>query len=131
LNRVNLKALWDLWWLGFPADGVGPLRFLEPVDLVAQADKVLRAKAAYCMDYFLDASSQLGLGNVRRIKEMNTTDRDKVFEQVFIHICQQKLFQGHDVEELDRKRIGDLSFQSICEYISGRRTLHLHAIVHT
>jgi hypothetical protein len=116
--------LWDLWWMGIPIQGICPLRMIDPVDIVPTIDKVRRSKAVHCMGKLTQSAIDLNLGSIETLRVMPTPDRDVIFEKAFLRLCNVCIFPNHHIEELDKRRIGELSYLSLYEYFLGRRSLH-------
>jgi hypothetical protein len=75
-----VKAIFDLWYEGIPAESITSFRFLEGEDLNSDSDRTYLCKAKKVLSYVVGSN-----GNTdATLGAMSPSDRSKYFQEVCI-----------------------------------------------
>ena len=106
--KCTTKAVWDLWWDGLPVERIKPLRHLKSFDLsradgnnMSKARKVLKALTGELTDEDVSA--------------LSISDRDNLFQDRYLQLFHPDQSEDHH----DRRRIGDLTYMTVYDLMSG------------
>jgi hypothetical protein len=120
-RNVHVKILWDLWWSGNRAENIGPYKNLASRDVADENDKTYLSRARRVVTAVVEEAERLNITTEQSIRKMNERERDKVFETAFYSLLTRLYPPGTTAEDLDKKRVGDLSYLSIYPSIPKRQ----------
>eukprot|EP00602_Paraphysomonas_sp_CaronLab_P013122 CAMPEP_0185042226 /NCGR_PEP_ID=MMETSP1103-20130426/42225_1 /TAXON_ID=36769 /ORGANISM="Paraphysomonas bandaiensis, Strain Caron Lab Isolate" /LENGTH=523 /DNA_ID=CAMNT_0027582255 /DNA_START=1070 /DNA_END=2638 /DNA_ORIENTATION=+ len=121
----NVRTLWDLWWDGQQAQGIGPYKYIKGVDLVNRKDKCNLTKFSKIMEALTATASTLGLiGPTRRISGMTVSERDDLFGKSYTKLCMD-MHRVRLLEDLDKRKIGEMSS---LDFMTSCAKLGIHAL---
>ena len=79
-TQTNVKAIFDLWYEGIPAESITSFRFLEGEDLNSDSDRTYLCKAKKVLSYVVGSNGN----NDVTLAAMSPGDRSKYFQEVCI-----------------------------------------------
>ncbi len=95
---MKMKTLWDMWWLGSPAEQIGPLRFVVPTLDIRKLERNLFSKAKQVIFEYRGAWKN---ENGTPLEKMTSAQLDEAFD-----LCTQKMFS-------DPSKIGSLCITTV------------------
>ena len=117
--KGNVKLLWDLWWIGQPSDSIAPYKKLRSYDLKL-SDRTNWSKCTYVITTLVEDAIRLGeIESAKDVESMRPSRRDSLFSAVFMNMCKD-VFNEDDVEKLDRRRVGELSYSRMYDVIKSK-----------
>ena len=111
--NCNVKKLWDLWWLGVPNDRISAYYKIKGTwDLCSKKYIVALSKARAVMKFMVSLLTEDEHASLKRT--ITHQERERIFLKAWDGLC-TTIYPNHEGEELDRFRIGERSYLTICE----------------
>jgi hypothetical protein len=121
IYRCNTQLLWDVWWSGNTSKKYAPYRGLHQRDLEDHHCHANLSKAKKVMGVVLSFAGEAH--TARTIAQLTIAQRDIVFSSAFLAMA-LVLYPGADAAEIDRLRIGNMSYLTLYDLINKHNREH-------
>jgi hypothetical protein len=108
LPTCNVKTFWDLWWEGDPSRRISPYKNLTKRDFFCKKQPPIYSKGKRVVKELL--SLLPGNGASLQISSLSKIERDGLYKSAFSNLCTAYYPQCTSQEDLDARRVGDLTF---------------------